>query len=119
VHDRADHRHLGTCQFRSSRLDIVDPQAEVGDTEPVGEGAVAGRGWGRRREARREGADDEDLLAQRQEDPQVAVDVVVADQFLRFEVVGVELGGPFGLGCVDVNVIERPDVHRRLHLCWT
>lgn len=73
MHDVADHVHSGVDRLRSGALDIVDPKTEMSDTESMGERAIPDGGWRLVADAGGEGSDYQDLLAQRQEDTQVAV----------------------------------------------
>jgi hypothetical protein len=79
----------------------------VRNAKAVAVGSVSGLGWHRRGEAIGEAAYDQDLPAEREEDPKIPVGVRIAMDRLGFEVPLIELGRCLRLGCVDVDVIER------------
>ena len=105
-------RFQGFAGHPVQQLLVFRNQAHIVVDESVGEGAITDGRRSRRAESDREAPDNEHLLAQRQEDPQVTVHVVVAQQFPGLEMVHVELRRVLRLGCIDMDVIKRLDVQR-------
>jgi hypothetical protein len=87
-------------------MDVGDANSNVGHTEAVTVGAVSGLGWSGRMQPDGEITDDQDLTAEGQKDPKVSLAIRIAEDRLRLEVVLIELRRLFGLGRVDVDVIE-------------
>ena len=83
----------------------------MSDAEAMPIGPVSCLGRGRGDVALRKVAEDQYLSAEGQKDPLIPVVVFVSNDFSRREMSNIEIRRAFRRGGIDVNVIERFDLH--------